>query len=411
MTKLMYAAKPGGKLEVEVTMRAGWKETAVSFNGTPLGVIDTRKELEEGREFDLPEGGHLTIHLPKGIMRLPRVVLNGQPMHLYSQPPEQRLRGAFQAVLVIGIFNVGLGAIAALTNAAIIQRQGGGPINIAYGAVFLALAFFVRRGSFWALAAAVTLFVLDSLALLYFLHAKGQQISLIVLLVRAGLLFFMIRGFSAIRYLRGARNETEEPSHLAMDQEIARTELHDEQSEEGGSVEALPKRRATAVERLFRHLAWHGLFALAVAVGYLVLLRGLEPGIILLFGLPPTFAALFTSARYSPATRRIAWSFLGAVGLGALVAPLPTFFPNLRGFAGQLGPWQDRMLTWYVAVYLIWLAGVLPVYAFVGNLRAHWKGQPARLSRPTCYLGLLAAALLWVGMTRVLVGLGFWPVI
>src|SRR2546421_8533787 len=112
MTKLMYAAKPGGKLEVEVTMRRGWEETAVSFNDTPLGIIDTRQELEDGREFDLPEGGQLTIQLPKGVMPLPRVALNGQPMHLYSQPPERRLPGAFQAVLVVGIFNVGLGGIA-----------------------------------------------------------------------------------------------------------------------------------------------------------------------------------------------------------------------------------------------------------------------------------------------------------
>jgi hypothetical protein len=68
------------------------------------------------------------------------------------------------------------------------------------------------------------------------------------------------------------------------------------------------------------------------------------------------------------------------------------------------------MLTWYSAVYIVWLVAVLPFNSFCGSLRAHWRGQPARFSRPTCYLGLFTASLLCIVLPRIFVGLGLWPV-
>lgn len=106
--------------------------------------------------------------------------------------------------------------------------------------------------------------------------------------------------------------------------------MYEGQSSADVPDECPPERRSMAFERLVRHLAWHGVLALSVAVAYLVLLQGLGLGIILLFGLPPTYAALFTIARFSRGTRRVAWAFLAAVGVGALVTHFPTLFPNLR---------------------------------------------------------------------------------
>src|SRR6266851_3955007 len=108
------------------------------------------------------------------------------------------------------------------------------------------------------------------------------------------------------------------------------------------------------IQRILRHLAGHGIIVLMVAVAFLVLLRGLNVGIILLFVLPPLFAMLHTRPTFSAATRWVAWAFLGAVGLGSLIAPFPQLFPKLGGVAQQLAPWQDRMLAWYTAVYLLW---------------------------------------------------------
>src|SRR4051794_23022591 len=95
-------------------------------------------------------------------------------------------------------------------------------------------------------------------------------------------------------------------------------------------------------EHVVRHLGRHGVIALLVSVFSLALLRGLNPGMMLLFALPPVFAALHTGARSSSATRRVAWAFLAAVGLGSLVAHVPQLFPNLGGVDRRLTPWQDR---------------------------------------------------------------------
>jgi hypothetical protein len=187
---------------VEVAFQRGWKETTVSFNGEALDTIATRLELEAGREFALPDGSRLTIHLPKRFMPLPRVALDGRPMHMYVQAPKQRLRAAFHTALLIALVNLAFGVLAGLREAGMVRNLGGSYLNLGYGAVFLVLAFFVKRRSLLALAAALTLFGLDTVAWLYVLHGQEQKIPPILVVLRAGLAIIMIRGFSAIRLLR-----------------------------------------------------------------------------------------------------------------------------------------------------------------------------------------------------------------
>jgi hypothetical protein len=163
------------------------------------------------------------------------------------------------------------------------------------------------------------------------------------------------------------------------------------------------------VEGVLSQLAHHGVVALVVAVGSLVLLRGLDLGMILLFGLPPVVAGLFTRPRFSRGTRGVAWSFLGAVGIGAVLAQFPQLLPHLGGFDPRLAPWQDRMLTWYAGVYIVWLVLVLPAKFFLGELNAHKRGEAVHVSPFTCYLGLVTLALGSMGVPAVLVLLGFWP--
>jgi hypothetical protein len=169
--------------------------------------------------------------------------------------------------------------------------------------------------------------------------------------------------------------------------------------------------RTHFAEQVLRHMAWRGIVALIIPVYSLILLRGLDPRIILLFGLPPLLAVLSTKACFSQATRRVAWTFLGAIALGALIARHVQLFPNLRGFDPNLPPWQDRVLMWYAGVYIIWLSCVLPVHIFLGSLRASGRGEPAPFSRFTCYLGLMTSGLFWVGMPGLLALLGFWPIL
>jgi hypothetical protein len=210
MPTIYYARQPGGKLEVDITFQSGWKEMTINFEGSSLGVIPTRQELEAGQEFLLPDGRRLAIRLPKRFMALPEVTLAGQRMRAEAQAPRQRIRGAFQAALLIAIVNVVLGSAALLSKAEFVQRLGASYWNLAYGAIFLVLALCVRRGSIVALCGAIVFFVADSLAWFYFLHAQGKQIPALAFVLRAAFLFFMIRGLRGIRQSRAEERDAGE---------------------------------------------------------------------------------------------------------------------------------------------------------------------------------------------------------
>ena len=158
-----------------------------------------------------------------------------------------------------------------------------------------------------------------------------------------------------------------------------------------------------------RRLAWAGVKALIMAALNLALLRGVDRGFLILFGLPPCFAAAHTGFSATRGERRVAWAFLVAIGVGAFVSQLPALLPKLGGVDRRLAPEHDRMLTWYAAVYLVFLTGVLPAFLFIRALRKHRVGEPAGFSRFTCYLGLFTVGLMWLGMPGVLALLGFWP--
>ena len=151
--------------------------------------------------------------------------------------------------------------------------------------------------------------------------------------------------------------------------------------------------------------------ALLVAVAHLILLRGLDVRIILLFGLPPAFAALSTTRDATKGQRRLAWSFLAAIGIGATISRFPALFPKLgAGWVPHGLPQEyDRLLAWYAAVYVAFVMGVLPVFVFARALCKRRKGEPADLSPFTCYLGLFTMTLVWVAFPGVLALLGFWP--
>ena len=137
----------------------------------------------------------------------------------------------------------------------------------------------------------------------------------------------------------------------------------------------MSNKQKSFVEHMFRHLMDHGIIAMLIAGYYLVELRGVEARQFILFGIPPLVAVLFTRHGKSVTTRSMAWSFLGMVGVGSLIAATPALFPNLGGIDRQLGVHHDRMLSWYTGVYIVWVIGVLPICLFRKCLKDHREGR------------------------------------
>ena len=164
--------------------------------------------------------------------------------------------------------------------------------------------------------------------------------------------------------------------------------------------------------RIDHHVLYDGIAVLCVTCSQLVLLRGINLGILLLFVFPPLAAFLLIKRSPVNRVRFFARAFLALIAFGAVVATFPAVLPNLGGVDKRLAAESDRLLAWYAVVYLCFFLCVLPTFFLVGNLRRHWRGQPATLSRFTCYLGLLPMLLLWPALPAIVgARLGLWPLL
>jgi len=157
------------------------------------------------------------------------------------------------------------------------------------------------------------------------------------------------------------------------------------------------------------HLAVEACLGLLIAVIHLVSLRGASIAVLLLFGFPMLYAITYLHRSSDKGARRIAFAFLLFIVVGGLIAPVPSIFPKMMQFDPALPPHADRMLSWYCIVYFMFILCVVPLYIFTTCLLKHQRGEPAKLSAPTCALGLAAVGLMGSSMPFLLGAmLGFW---
>jgi hypothetical protein len=115
---------------------------------------------------------------------------------LDAQKLQGRVRNAYVALYIIGGITVLLGLVAELGRVQILlQLFGSGWFVAVEGLVLLILGYFTMRGSLIALGIAIALYVLDAIASLGLGATSGIALRLIVL-------FFLIRGFLALRELK-----------------------------------------------------------------------------------------------------------------------------------------------------------------------------------------------------------------
>jgi hypothetical protein len=113
-----------------------------------------------------------------------------------------RVRNAYVALYIIGALTVLLGLVAELGRVQVLlQLFGSGWFIAAEGLILLGLGWFTMRGSLIALGIAIAIYALDAIASLGLGTISGLGLRLVVL-------FFLVRGFMALRELkRRARGE------------------------------------------------------------------------------------------------------------------------------------------------------------------------------------------------------------
>ena len=111
------------------------------------------------------------------------------------QKAQKRVKHAWQFIAFIGALSVVAGTIAELANVDLLQNYFDW-YSVAEGAIFLVLAYFVRRGSLIALGIAIGLYALDTAALFATGHFG---------IIRILILLFLLRSLGSANLLRQHR--------------------------------------------------------------------------------------------------------------------------------------------------------------------------------------------------------------
>ena len=100
------------------------------------------------------------------------------------QKAQKRVRQAWQFIAFIGALSVIAGMVAELGNIDLLQNYFDW-YSVAEGAIFLVLAYFIRRGSLIALGITIGLYELDTVALFATGHFGVLRIVILLFLLRA----------------------------------------------------------------------------------------------------------------------------------------------------------------------------------------------------------------------------------
>ena len=137
------------------------------------------------------------------------------------------------------------------------------------------------------------------------------------------------------------------------------------------------------------------------AVIRLFIIKGLDPRTLLLFLVPPLIALANKAFSDRLSTRVLGAVFLTLIGFGVALGRVRSLFPNLCGVDPELSATDNRILTWYAIVYVLYLFSVVPLVLFIRGLIDHRRKRKAEFTKFTCILGLIAELIVGPGMFAV----------
>lgn len=139
MPKKAYAFEPRGAKRLMIQWERGWKNVTVSMDDAPIGTIATKKALQAGRIFQLPDGTELLVRLDtlpwegEGLT----VLLDDEHLRGSFTDPLNKVFAAANEITFVGLLIAMVGGLFAY--------MGSGYTVLAFGLVYFLLAFLVRR--------------------------------------------------------------------------------------------------------------------------------------------------------------------------------------------------------------------------------------------------------------------------
>ena len=83
MPKQTFALERGGPKRLEISWKAFWRDIQITLDGKALGGFESKKQLDAGGRFPLPDGTELHVQFKReGIAGELHVLRNGAPVKL-----------------------------------------------------------------------------------------------------------------------------------------------------------------------------------------------------------------------------------------------------------------------------------------------------------------------------------------
>ena len=201
MATQKYALKRGEEKKLVITWDMGWTNTQIEFNGKKVGTIETRKELQIGQTFTLPDKSNLEVKYKNSILSSGLALTrDGVPIPDSVNDPMSALRGNWQIAHVVAVYNILIGFLFLILKFDTPYLPNFGYITLLLGVGYLVLARMLKKLSQPALIAFLVLFTIETL-----LEAVTNYSFFV--LFRAAIIYYMFQGFGAFKNLRAVESE------------------------------------------------------------------------------------------------------------------------------------------------------------------------------------------------------------
>jgi hypothetical protein len=211
MPQRLYLLDKDQKQILGLTWKGKYKNLELRLNNKPLGKIENRQELIQGKEFEISHDKKLSVKLVREMYLFTEleILVNGFPVEKSMTHPVKKLNDVFLLVMFIAAVNLITGLLGLVTDAAVFEELGMGFWNIIYTGIFIILGIMIReRKSMFAMISVIVFMVLDIILSLLFMTDLPKAVHLSApLLVKVFLTIFLFRGISAIKAYRKTEHE------------------------------------------------------------------------------------------------------------------------------------------------------------------------------------------------------------
>ena len=235
MPHKIYFLNTEKKEKLDLYWKGSFKDFTVNLDNNELGVIKTKKQLKEGREFIIGYNKKLEIRLimQLGIFPGIEVLFNDKPVQGTMTDPKRQLNEIFYFILFIAMLYIVSGLAGLIFNITTLNEHGIGLNSMIYGVLFIMMGLIInKRQSMFALIAVISLIGLDIIFIIIRIaeyEVKSNPWPTIV--IKMLFMLYLCKGFSALMRLRQLKLMEEEKEHINSEKK-QRTPISEQKTED-----------------------------------------------------------------------------------------------------------------------------------------------------------------------------------